>query len=145
MAGFFLSNQVLYAGWGIAKGKPQKRAPRVRNTGAVEYWTRNLCHIFTLPPVRPTGERILKGDSGSPLMVVHEGRRLVAGVLFGSGIPDHEACGLPRLRVPERHGSYTPTFRGEVPGTDATGIAEWLTRMAPEAVVDLGSGTSVEN
>ena len=142
---FFLNNRVQYAGWGVAKGKKARNAPRIRNTGEVEYWTRNLCHLFTLPPVRPTGERILQGDSGSPLMVVYEGRRLVAGVLFGSGIPDHEACGLPRLRVPERHGSYTPTFRGEVPGTDATGIAQWLKTMAPEAAVDLGQIRSGRN
>lgn len=136
-ADFFLTNPTHYAGWGVAKGRKPKREPHVRNTGAVEYWTRNLCHLFTMPPVRPTGQRILQGDSGSPLMVVYEGRRLVAGVLFGSGVPDHEICGVPRLRIPERHGSYTPTFRGPIAGTDATDIGAWLGAMAPDAVVDL--------
>lgn len=126
-----------YAGWGLGTRKPGE-LPR-RQTGRVSYWDRNACLLFTLPPERASGDRILQGDSGSPLILRHDGTDLVAGVLFGSGLPDPEACGLPVLRVPERHGAYTPTFRHALPGTDATDIAAWITHFAPEATYPAAS------
>lgn len=46
-----------------------------------------------------------------------------------------ELCPLvPRLPVPERHGSYTATWRGPIPGTDATDIVAWLSHHVPGAL-----------
>ena len=121
-----------YAGWGLGN-RTAKQQPR-RQTGRVSYWDHNSCLLYTLPPERAGGARIVKGDSGSPLILRDTKRDLVAGVLFGSGLPDPLICGVPLLRPPERHGAYTPTFRKAIPGTDATDIAAWITRFAPDAV-----------
>ncbi|MBK0327595.1 trypsin-like serine protease [Rhodobacteraceae bacterium F11138] len=127
-----LSAPLRYAGWGLGKRKPDE-LPR-RQTGRVSYWDRNDCLLFTLPPERANGDRIVKGDSGSPLIMTFQDTVFVAGVLFGSGLPDADICGRPVLRVPKRHGAYTPTFRRALPGTDATDIAAWIAHFAPEAV-----------
>jgi hypothetical protein len=121
-----------YAGWGLGNRTPGE-LPR-RQTGRVSYWDRNACLLFTLPPERADGERIAQGDSGSPLILRHDGTDYVAGVLFGSGLPDAGPCGRPVLRLPDRHGAYTPTFRPALPGTDATDIPAWIAHFAPEAV-----------
>lgn len=127
-----VSAPLRYAGWGLGDRKPDD-LPR-RQTGRVSYWDRNACHLFTLPPERAGGDRILKGDSGSPLILSHDGEEFVAGVLFGSGLPDPEPCGHPVLRPPQRHGAYTPTFRHALPGTDATDIPAWIAHFAPGAI-----------
>lgn len=129
---FLHAAQLRYAGWGLGE-KTAAQLPR-RQTGTVSFWDRNACLIYTLPPERAGGDRIVKGDSGSPLILRAEGIDRVAGVLFGSGLPDPAICGQPLLRPPQRHGAYTPTFRGLLPGTDATDIAAWIAHFAPEAV-----------
>lgn len=138
--GYLSSRALFYSGWGQPPG--EKAPSPQRRTGPVQYWSSNLCHLFLLPPVRANGARILNGDSGSPLIVEDGDRRYVAGVLFGAGVPDSEVCGAPQLRVPKRHGAYTPTFRGKIGGSDATDLAEWLVQMAPEGVIDLSSDGS---
>ncbi len=123
-----------HSGWGEAKhdfhDQPKRR------TGPVQPWTANACHLFTLPPLRKDGRRIINGDSGSPLIARDtQGREFVIGVIFGSGIPDGKTCGAPWLRVPKRHGAYTPTWRGEIPETDATSLGAWIAHHAPEAAL----------
>ena len=127
-----LEARLYYAGWGLGKKSP-KQLPN-RQTGRVSYWDRNACLLFTLPPERSGGERIVGGDSGSPLIMRHRGTDLVVGVLFGRGLPDSDTCGRPLLPPPQRHGAYTPTFRGAIPGTEATDLAAWLAHFAPEAI-----------
>lgn len=129
---YLLRASLRYAGWGLGEQAPGD-LPR-RQTGRTSYWDRNKCLLFTLPPERANGDRIARGDSGSPLILQHDGIDLVAGVLFGSGIPDHQVCGLPLLRVPKRHGAYTPTFRRAIPGTDATDLPSWFAHFTPGAV-----------
>ena len=121
-----------YAGWGLG-GKTAADLP-IRQTGPVFYWDDNACSLFTLPPERANGKRIVSGDSGSPLILDLNGEEVVAGVLWGSGLPDYEVCGLPTLRPPKKHGNYTPTFRKAIADTDATDIAAWIAHHAPEAV-----------
>ncbi len=129
----FLQNAPLrYAGWGL--GGTDRRALPLRQTGKVDYWDDNACSLITLPPERGTGDRIVTGDSGSPLLLTHGGAERVAGVLFGAGLPDFKTCGLPTLRPPKRHGNYTPTFRRNIAETDATNIAAWIEKFAPRAV-----------
>lgn len=126
--------ELRYAGWGEAK--LELHPDPVRRTGPVQPWTENACHLFTLPPVRKGGQRIVNGDSGSPLIARDpQGREFVIGVIFGSGAPDIAVCGAPRLRVPARHGTYTPTWRGRISGTDATPIGAWLAHHAPAAAL----------
>ncbi len=129
-----------YAGWGLGL-RTAAQLPR-RQTGRVSYWDRNACHLFTLPPERAGGERIVKGDSGSPLILRQDGADIVAGVLFGSGLPDSAICGQPLLRPPARHGAYTPTFRGPLTGTDATDLGAWISHFAPEAAHAVRPGAS---
>jgi hypothetical protein len=128
---FLTASRLKYAGWGLGAHSPEE-LPR-RRTGQVSYWDRNACLLYTLPPERLGGERVLQGDSGSPLILSTASGDVVVGVLFGSGVPDHKTCGLPLLRPPQRHGAYTPTFRRALPNTDATDIATWITHFAPEA------------
>ncbi|MDK3075518.1 hypothetical protein QO034_20795 [Sedimentitalea sp. JM2-8] len=128
---FLHAAQLRYAGWGLGD-HTAAQLPR-RQTGTVSYWDRNACLLYTLPPERAGGDRIVKGDSGSPLILHADGIDRVAGVLFGSGLPDPAICGLPLLRPPQRHGAYTPTFRGLLAGTDATDIGAWIAHFAPEA------------
>lgn len=128
---FLRQTEMRYAGWGL--GERSARDLPHRQTGRTSYWDRNACLLYTLPPERADGQRVAKGDSGSPLILRRNGRDLVAGVLFGSGLPDRDPCGLPLLPPPQRHGAYTPTFRGIIPGTDATDIGAWISHFAPSA------------
>lgn len=123
-----------HSGWGEAKNAFHEKP--TRRTGPVQPWTENACMLFTLPPVRKDGRRIVNGDSGSPLIAQGpQGREFVLGVIFGRGVPDAESCGLPRLRIPKRHGSYTPTWRGALDDTDATPLGSWIAHHAPEAAL----------
>lgn len=128
---FLREAEMRYAGWGLGTRSPEE-LPR-RQTGRTSYWDRNACLLFTLPPERADGQRVALGDSGSPLILRVNGREMVAGVLFGSGLPDRDPCGLPLLPPPQRHGAYTPTFRPAIPGTDATDIGAWIAGFAPQA------------
>lgn len=125
-----------HAGWGAPKGASVKGA--VRQTGPVRGFSKTRCNLVALPPVRPNGERILTGDSGSPLLAKIDGpngaEEHVIAVLFASGIPDRAACGAQDLRVPRRHGTYTPTWRKRVPMTDSTDLGLWISHHAPSAV-----------
>ncbi|MDD9716547.1 trypsin-like serine protease [Dinoroseobacter sp. PD6] len=125
-----------HAGWGAASVEELDGA--VRQTGTVRPWTENACTLFALPPVRPNGARILTGDSGSPLLAMLETpqgpQEHVIAVLFASGAPDIATCGPPALRVPQRHGAYTATWRKALPESDATDLGAWLTHHAPDAV-----------
>lgn len=129
---FLRAARLRYAGWGL--GDLKRADLKTRQTGEVAYWDRNSCFLFTLPPERRNGERILAGDSGSPLIVQTGDADVVAGVLFGRGMPDAKTCGLPLLRPPERHGAYTPTFRGPLSDSDATDLGAWLAHHAAEAI-----------
>ncbi len=131
---FLQTSTLRYAGWGLG-GADRSELP-LRQTGKVDYWDDNACSLFTLPPERASGDRIVTGDSGSPLLVDYNGKERVAGVLFGAGLPDMTVCGRPTLRPPKRHGNYTPTFRRTIAETDATDIAAWITHFAPDAVYD---------
>jgi hypothetical protein len=123
--GWLATTRLVYAGFGSTDAFPRGRA--WRQTGRVGYWTRNRCHIFTLPPERAVdGPRILHGDSGSPLLAETADGPRVIGVLFGWGTPDVARCGFPTLPVPRREGTYTLTFRGPVEGTDATDLGAWI-------------------
>lgn len=123
-----------HSGWGEAKNRLNE-AP-LRRVGPVQPWTENACTLFTLPPLRKSGERIITGDSGSPLIARDpQGNAIVLGVIFGRGIPDGEVCGRPNIRVPSRHGSYTPTWRGAINETDATPLGAWIAHHAPSAAV----------
>lgn len=128
--------EMRHSGWGAARAEDLVGA--TRQTGPVRGWTENACSLIGLPPARPSGARVLTGDSGSPLLALLDGpngpEEYVIAVLFARGIPDTEACGLPRLPVPQRHGTYTATWRGPVPDTDATDIVAWLTHHAPGAL-----------
>ncbi|PRY22986.1 trypsin [Aliiruegeria haliotis] len=125
------ANRLRYAGFGMPR---IELAPApVRQTGQVAYWGRNDCHVVGLPPNRSDGRRILPGDSGSPLLLEQAGREIMVGVLWGSGTPDRAICGDVIPRQPDRHGSYTPTWRGSLEGTDATDIGAWLRAMVPDA------------
>ncbi|MEM8631229.1 MAG: trypsin-like serine protease [Pseudomonadota bacterium] len=126
-----------HAGWG---GGRTATGRRLRRTGPVSYWSENGCHIFALPTLRENGMRIEGGDSGSPLIATAKGQDYVAAILFGRGIPDAEVCGLPLLRPPERHGVYTPTWRGTIADTDATDIGAWIGELVPRAVAAWPSG-----
>lgn len=125
-----------HAGWGAPKGGPEAGAKR--QTGPVRGFSKTRCNLVALPPVRPNGERILTGDSGSPLLAKLDGpdgpEEHVIAVLFASGIPDRAACGARDLRVPRRHGTYTPTWRKQVPDTDSTDLGLWISHHAPDAV-----------
>lgn len=125
-----------HAGWGAES--VEALAGAVRQTGEVRGWTENACNLFALPPVRPNGARILTGDSGSPLLATldtPEGpQEHVIAVLFASGAPDLSTCGRPALRVPQRHGTYTPLWRGTLPDSDSTDLAAWLSHHVPGAV-----------
>jgi hypothetical protein len=126
--------QLRHSGWGEAKHDFNPEP--VRRVGPVQPWTQNACHLFTLPPLRKDGARIVNGDSGSPLIAQDtRGREFVIGVIFGSGAPDQSTCGAPHLRVPARHGTYTPTWRGAVPGTDATALGVWIAHHAPSSAL----------
>lgn len=123
-----------HSGWGEAKSGFHDEP--TRRTGPVQPWTENTCILFTLPPIREDGQRIVNGDSGSPLIAKNgQGGEFVIGVLFGRGLPDAEACGQPRLRVPGRHGSYTPTWRGTIADMDATPLGAWIAHHAPSAAL----------
>lgn len=123
-----------HSGWGEAKNEFHEEP--TRRTGPVQPWTENACTLFTLPPVRKDGQRIVNGDSGSPLIAQDpQGQEFVLGVIFGRGAPDTLTCGEPRVRVPNRHGSYTPTWRGALPDTDATPLGNWIAHHAPEAAL----------
>ncbi|SNS85743.1 trypsin-like serine protease [Tropicimonas sediminicola] len=127
----FALPRLRHAGWGMPRFAD---APsRHRQSGPAGYWGHNTCHLAALPPTREDSRRILPGDSGAPLLIELDGREVLVGVLWGSGIPDPEACGPFLPQLPQRHGSYTPTFRGPIPGTEATDIGAWLRRMVPEA------------
>lgn len=117
-----------HAGWGV---EPPPVTQRRRQTGPVQSWGMNRCHLFALPPVRDaTGNRVLQGDSGAPLLWSRgDGRETVVGVLWGMGLPDPETCGLPFPAPPPRFGAYTPTWRGPIPGTEATDIGAWIADM----------------
>ena len=126
------SASLSYAGWGRTEDFPQGQSRR--QTAEVGYWARNRCFIFALPPRRtPGGPRIISGDSGSPLIMETSTGRLVAGVLFGSGLPDPENCDPPRPPLAEPTAIYTPTYRGKIGQTDATDLGAWLRRLVPEA------------
>lgn len=128
--------EMRHAGWGAASA--EDLAGATRQTGPVRGWTENTCTLIGLPPARPNGARVLTGDSGSPLLAMLDGpngpEEHVIAVIFARGVPDTETCGLPRLPVPERHGSYTATWRGPIPGTDATDIVAWLSHHVPGAL-----------
>ncbi|MEM9434612.1 MAG: trypsin-like serine protease [Pseudomonadota bacterium] len=121
-----------FAGWGL--GDLSRGDLPLRQTGQTHYWDDNACSLFALPPTRANGERIVTGDSGSPLLMEVDGEERVIAVLFGAGIPDRPVCGVPSLRPPGRYGTYTPTWRGALEDTDGTDIASWLAHFAPEAI-----------
>lgn len=117
-----------HAGWGEIEPRTHHR-----QTGPVDYWSYNACHLIGLPPLRGDGRRIVGGDSGAPLLMQMDGREVQVGVLWGAGALDIAACGDIIPRAPAANGSYTPTFRPAIAGTEATDIGEWLRAMVPEA------------
>ncbi|MEM6635738.1 MAG: hypothetical protein AAF667_07585 [Pseudomonadota bacterium] len=144
-ATIFDAAELRYAGWGFtAEGQPQAS----RQTGRTGFWDQNGCMLYALPPQRPDGQRILKGDSGSPLIISQAGARAVVGILFGLGEPDRDICGKPKLRLPGEYGAYTPTWRPTPMGTDATDLGEWFRKLIPEAAITWPAGamdTTKEN
>lgn len=127
----FALPRLRHAGWGMPVFA---EAPSpLRQTGPAGYWGYNACHLAALPPTRIDSRRILPGDSGAPLLMELDGREVLVGVLWGSGLPDPDICGPILPPLPRRHGSYTPTFRGTIPGTEATDIGAWLRAMVPDA------------
>lgn len=125
-----------YAGWGMPTFKQAPSANR--QTGPVAHWGMTRCHIFSLPPLRATGQRILPGDSGSPLLVTIGNREVVAGVLAGYGHPDPDTCGKPQPMPPVNHGFYIPTWRDAVLGAkDSISLGDWIAQMVPEAAIQL--------
>lgn len=127
----FGNAELRYAGYGMAAGL--RDVHPYRQTGRVRYWGVNTCFVAALPPLRRSGQRIVSGDSGAPLLVKQGDREVVAGVLWGSGGADPITCGTILPRLPRLHGLYTPTYRPQIPGTGATDIGDWLRTMAPEA------------
>lgn len=125
------THRLRHAGWG--KAKSLQHFETKRQTGDVTYWGSSACHIVGLPPLKPGGQRIISGDSGSPLILRQNDEDIVVGVLFGSGLPDASTCGLVRPLPPSLHGTYTPTFRSSVPGSGSTDIGAWLREMVPDA------------
>ena len=124
--------ELSHAGWGVTKQFPEGK--KRRQTVDVQYWARNKCLVFALPPKRGgDGPRIIPGDSGSPLIAQAPYGRLVVGVLYGSGLPDYEFCGAPVPKLTEAAANYTPTYRSAIANTDAIDIGQWLKRMAPNA------------
>jgi len=117
----------------FAGSRAQKAPSPQRGTGLAQYWGANACVIVAIPPKRPDGRRLYSGDSGSPLLLEMDGEEVVAGTLFVIGLPDIEGCGTIRPAPLGQFGSWTPTWREAIPGTDATDIGEWLRRMVPEA------------
>lgn len=122
-----------YAGWGLGQNRSDGRYERLG--GRISYWSENACFLYAMPPRRTGGQRIVGGDSGSPMMVETATGRVIAGVLFGSGTPDHIVCGTPKLRPPAEHGAYTPTFRPPVPDTNSIDIGAWIAELAADATL----------
>lgn len=105
-----------------------------RQSGHVGFWAMNRCNIFAIPPERAReGPRILRGDSGSPLLAGNGTDLKVVGVLFGSGLPDAKLCGVPAIGLPPHEGTYTPTFRGPLDDTGATDLGAWIEKMLAAA------------
>ncbi len=120
-----------HAGWGMPTFA-EAPSPR-RRTGPVKHWGSNACHLIALPPLRANGRRILPGDSGAPLLIKLDDGEAVAGVLWGGGPLDVASCGPVTPPAPPLNGSYIPTWRGLIAGTQASDLGDWLRRMVPEA------------
>ncbi len=126
------TSELIYSGWGRSEEFPEAKSHR--QTVSVQYWAKNDCFVFILPPRRGEGgPRIIPGDSGSPLIALAPYGRLVVGVLFGGGFPDHERCGEPIPDLSDYAANYTPTYRPALSETDAIDIGAWLRRLVPDA------------
>jgi hypothetical protein len=109
----------------------------IRRTGPTGFWGANACALIALAPRTVSGRRLVSGDSGAPLLMTRPGRdgpeEIVVGIAFARGQADVETCGRITPPAPPGHGSWTPTFRGEIAGTEATPIGGWLRAMVPQA------------